>query len=324
MTSPADSYSLVADVGGTNTRVALTKGAQLLPDTITRYSNAKYPSLEAVLGDYVATQGAECASACVALAGPVANGRGSMTNLSWNLDEADLARATKAKTAHLLNDLQAQGHALGHLPKGAVTPVMAANKAPQDPDRATKLVIGIGTGFNLAPVYETGGGRHVPPSESGHMALPAHSEQHLRLAKQIAKQNGFASVEDVLSGRGIEQTYAFLGQDACDPRDLAVADIMARFEDGSDPRAQDAAQITAQMMGVIAGNLALSFLPLGGIFFSGGVARAFAQHLIPLGFKEAFYDKGRFADFMTQFEVGIIEDDYAALTGCAQYLASLR
>jgi glucokinase len=34
-----------------------------------------------------------------------------------------------------------------------------------------------------------------------------------------------------------------------------------------------------------------------------------------------FRDKGRFAEFMGNFSVEIVEDDYAALTGCAAYLA---
>ena len=30
---------------------------------------------------------------------------------------------------------------------------------------------------------------------------------------------------------------------------------------------------------------------------------------------------GRFADFMQEFAVSIVEDDYLALTGCAMFLA---
>ena len=40
-----------------------------------------------------------------------------------------------------------------------------------------------------------------------------------------------------------------------------------------------------------------------------------------MGLTAAFRDKGRFAEFMGNFAVTIVEDDYAALTGCAAYLA---
>jgi len=55
----------------------------------------------------------------------------------------------------------------------------------------------------------------------------------------------------------------------------------------------------------------------------GGVARAFAPYLNEYGFAEAFRDKGRFAGFMGNFKVSVIEDDYAALTGSAAHLDSL-
>ena len=35
-----------------------------------------------------------------------------------------------------------------------------------------------------------------------------------------------------------------------------------------------------------------------------------------------FRDKGRFAEFMENFSVTVVEDDFAALTGCAAHLAS--
>jgi glucokinase len=64
-------------------------------------------------------------------------------------------------------------------------------------------------------------------------------------------------------------------------------------------------------------------LPFGGVFLAGGVARAMAPHLIPMGFVEAFRDKGRFAGFMENFGVCVIEDDYAALAGSAAHLVRL-
>jgi glucokinase len=321
MSRPADTYSLVADIGGTNTRVALAEGTRLLTDTVMRYANEDHPGLESVLTAYIDAQQVDCKGACVALAGPVKDGRGTMTNLNWELDEATLARATQAQTAHLLNDLQAQGHALGSLPVGAVTRLVAAQDVDVDPN-ATKLVIGVGTGFNVAPVYETRWGRHVPPSESGHANLPLRSEDELRLAQYFETAHGFPAVEDMMSGRGLERVYTWLGIEAGDPREARAADIMAGFENGTDPRARDAAAMFVRMLGTVAGNLSLIHLPFGGVFFSGGVARALARHFGPLGFAEAFRDKGRFAGFMANFEVGVIEDDFAALTGCANYLAA--
>ena len=78
-----------------------------------------------------------------------------------------------------------------------------------------------------------------------------------------------------------------------------------------------------RLFGTVTGNLALIHLPFGGIFLIGGMARAVSPWFDRLGYGEAIRDKGRFAGFMRNFPVTVIDDDYAALTGCAHYLADL-
>ncbi|MEE3071416.1 MAG: glucokinase, partial [Pseudomonadota bacterium] len=63
--------------------------------------------------------------------------------------------------------------------------------------------------------------------------------------------------------------------------------------------------------------------PFGGIYLIGGVARAFAPFLGSMGFEESFRDLGRFGDFVDQFGIWMVEDDYAALTGCASHVQDL-
>ena len=64
---PPNTLSLVADVGGTNTRVALAEGARLLPETVRKYRNADYVGLETVLRTYIADEdGVDCTAAAVA------------------------------------------------------------------------------------------------------------------------------------------------------------------------------------------------------------------------------------------------------------------
>ncbi len=318
---PADTYSLVADIGGTNTRVALAEGTRLLPDSVRRFRNTEFAGLETVLRAYLRAEGdVDCSGACVAVAGPVCNGVGELTNLDWHMDNDTLARATRAETVAIVNDLQAQGHALDRIGAGNLRQVIAA--ADPAPD-AARLVIGIGTGFNAAPVYRTPTGLLVPPSEAGHANMPVRTGDELRLLQFVETAHGFPAVEDVLSGRGLERIYAWLGAEAGDPREAAAADLVAGFETGSDPRAAEAARFFARVLGAVAGNLSLIYLPFGGVFLSGGVARAIAPHLAGLGFAEAFRDKGRFAGFMGNFGVSVIEDDFAALAGCASHLAAL-
>ncbi|MCF2903876.1 glucokinase [Octadecabacter sp. CECT 8868] len=323
MSYPANTLSLVADIGGTNTRCALADGPRVLQDTVRRYSNADFGGLETVLRQYLSDAGdVDPIAACVAVAGPVHNGVATLTNLNWAIDRDTLARATQAETVAILNDLQAQGHALADLDSSALRPVIERTDDTIN-FHAARLVVGVGTGFNATPVFDTAMGRFVPPSEAGHANLPIRTEQELRLCHYVSTAHGFPAVEDVVSGRGLERVYSFLGQEAGDPRDVRAQDIMAACAAGNDPRAREAVALFIRVLGTVCGNLSLIQLPFGGVYLVGGVARAMAPYLAEFGFADAFRDKGRFAGFMANFSVHVVEDDYAALSGCASHIQTL-
>ena len=320
MTPTTSPDLVVADIGGTNTRVALASGEILRADTIRRYRNETYPGLESILREFVKeTAPGVVAGACVAVAGPVRDGRAALTNRDWTIDAGTVSRPTGAGTVAVLNDLQAQGHAIGRIAPENLREIVAA-PAPDDGD---KLVIGVGTGFNCAPVYQLGPQRLVSPAEAGHANMPIRTEADLELLRFVETAHGFPAIEDVLSGRGLERIYAWLGSRAGDPSELGSAEIMVRCADGSDPRATEAARTFVRILGTVAGNLALIHLPFGGIFLVGGVSRAFTPYYEPFGFQAAFTDKGRFAGFMQNFRVTVVEDDFAALSGCAAHLSRI-
>lgn len=293
-----DHPTLVADVGGTNTRVALARGGRIDASGLRRYTNAAFAGLEDVLHAYLAEAGASPAAACIALAGPVADGAARMTNLDWRVTEAGLAEATGAGSVTLLNDLQAQGHSL---------PAAAPGTPP-------RLVIGVGTGFNAVAVHATPAGLMVTASESGHVGLPISTEAELDFAQHMG--GGHVEAEEALSGPGLARLDAWLAGPDVPRRD--PAQVMAAFEAG-EPRARAAAEHLCFMLGKLAGDLALVHLPFGGLWLSGGMARAFWPHLAALGFQDGFRGKARFAPLMERFEIALIADDYAALKGCAAY-----
>lgn len=317
MTLKTDAPALVADIGGTNTRVALADGPRLRADSVEKFRNAEHSSLDAVLRLYLEKhQIPHCAGACVALAGPVREGIGKLTNLDWRMDEALLSEATGAPIVALLNDLQAQGYALGHMDSASLRSVIArAEPAAKE----TCLMVGLGTGFNAASVLYTPSGRIVTPSEAGHANLPVRTEQELRLCRFVETAHGFPAVEDVLSGRGLERVYTFLSPAPDQPQRIGAAQIMDAAERG-DRHALDALELFVGLLGTVAGNLSLIHLPFGGVYLCGGVARHIGPYLSSMGFAEAFANKGRFADFMRDFPVWLVEDDFAALIGCASYL----
>lgn len=310
-----DEAVLVADVGGTNTRVALARGKTLVTGTTERFRNAEHSGLETVLAEYLSKHRSLPERAAIALAGPVRGTRADMTNLGWTVHATDLARMTGIRRIDLLNDLQAQGHALPYLPDGHLRVI---REAPRD--AGARLVIGLGTGVNAAPVYPVGAGYIVPPAEAGHVHLPQQTDEDQRLARWLVARRGFASVEDVLSGSGLERLYAYHAEQAGSGPARDASAIMTALGEG-DPLATRTGRHYTRLLAQFTADLALVSLPFGGIYYIGGVARAFTPWMARFGFDAAFTDMGRFSDLVAQFPVALVEDDFAALTGCAAFLA---
>lgn len=320
MPHPADSLFLVADIGGTNTRVALSDGVTVLPDTIRRFRNAEYAGLEACLHEFIEGQnGIVPKAACVDVAGPVKDGHARLTNLDWDISVASIAAATGTDNVALLNDLQAQGYALEHIAPEDLHSVRVGEKASPN---AAKLVVNVGTGFNATPVFSTGDGWLVATSESGHANMPARTAADLRLCSFIEARHGFAAIDDVLSGRGLVRIYSWLAHEAGETKAPSSADIIAGCQTGEDPLAVETVRTFTRLLGMVTANLALIQLPFGGIYLVGGLSSAILPFMHDFGFENAFRDKGRFASFMDGFPMFVVQDDYAALKGCAAYLQS--
>jgi glucokinase len=287
-----------------------------LPDSVKRFKNAQYPSLFDVVADYIGGTDitkSDITGACVAGAGPVRDGVVTLTNLHWQIGENQLAEEFNTKNVSVLNDLQAQGYAIDAVSDADMQAILPH---PETSGGSTKLVIGIGTGFNACPVFQANGGRFVPPSEAGHVSLPAHDHKGIDLIQDLTRKHGFASVEEILSGRGIAYLHHHLHGVFHD-----TPDVMELINQG-DEKAMQTGRIYVSVMGAVVGDLALNHLPFGGIYLVGGVVRAFAPHLHSLGFREEFRRKGRFSTYMDQFGIHVVTDDYAALTGCAAFLAA--
>lgn len=317
--------AILADIGGTNTRVALARGERVLTETIRRFPNAGYKArgqdIGHILRDYLSTAGEAVSGVCVAAAGPVQDGVATMTNLDWTMDAPLLSAATGARKVAILNDLQAQGHALGHIPADRLRSVIdgpALSGAPM-------LVVGLGTGVNAAPVHGSGAGRIVPPSECGHVNMPVRSEEDLRLMRfteaLLATRGEVAhcGVEEVLSGRGLANLHAFAAAEAGKPATLTSAQVLEALA-ADDPVAIHAARAYTRILGQVLADLALIHLPWGGIYLIGGMARAMTPSFARFGLTETFRETRRVDLLVKDFSVSVIEDDYAALTGCAAWL----
>lgn len=317
---PHTDHHLVVDIGGTNTRIGWANGPNVLRDTIKRYRNADHSGIAEILRSYLNGKHFNGA-VCIDMAGPVHDNRGVLTNLDWEVSRENVTEATNASHVCVLNDLQAQGYAVPHLKGDSLVPVMSRGaKVDFDAGKAACLVVNVGTGLNAAQVFHLDGRTLVPPAEAGHITLTAVTDEERAFMDWLEETHPEPGMEDVLSGRGFERLYAWLAFQQNQPGKKA-ADIMAGA--AGDPIADKAIRMFCAFMGRYAGDLALITLPFSGVYLCGGVSGHFRPYLATHGFEQAFHAKGRFSDFMQQFPVSLIADDYAALTGCAAHLTEI-
>lgn len=307
---------VVADVGGTNTRLGYLAQAGDAPVQTSHFQNADFADFEGCLRQYLGQIGVQgCAQIFIAVAAPIEGDVVTLTNCNWKIDGAALRHFTGAKSIHLLNDLEALALALGHLPATSFAYV-AGPRAPHDP-KGRKLVIGAGTGFNAACLLQAPS-QIVLPAECGHMTLPAQTADDLRLWDHLAKDRGRASVERALSGLGLCETYHWVARELGRfPDALTAQQITDRARLGADLACVKTTQIALRLLAIVAGDLALAYLPHGGIYLAGSVCRALFPMMKQAGFAEQFTAKGRQSTFMTSFPIYLMTDDFAALIGCA-------
>lgn len=306
---------LLADVGGTNARLAIARDGSIDTDSVTRFRGDDYTGFDDVVRQFLRQQDQpRIRAVCVAVAGPVSGGRARLTNRAWDFDEDRLARLTGADHVRLINDLTALGYA---------TPALAGTDGltllrPAPADRARNgqgLVVNLGTGFNVCAVRRLPGGAIAAlEAEEGHTSLPANI--YLRLLDAVGPEpaKGFVSTEHAFAGRGLSRLHAALTGTA--PIRSERIDAAA---DAGDPAATATYALFTDLVGLLCRELALRFMPLEGLFLAGSVARSIADRFDR--FEASFLAQPQMRHIPENTPVFLIRDDMAALQGCLAALA---
>ena len=309
--------TLVADIGGTNSRLAIAitsrQDKEITLKNIHKFRNSDFNNFDEVIKRYLSISDEHSISRmCIAAAGIISDTTVEMSNLNWKITVPSLQKTAKIDEVFIINDLQAQGYALDFIEPNDLEELIEGSysKGPND----TKLVCGMGTGFNVAIAYQTAFGTFVPASEYGHARTTTANEKQKMILKKLEENSSFVSYENILAGPGLNRLDQVLNQ----RKDRTPSDILSAAQEG-DFKAKEVGSQLAGFAGQAFGDFALMNMALGGVYLIGGVARAIMPYLKEENFKQNFYDRGNFSEIMKKISVYLILDDYAALKGCANY-----
>ena len=317
---------LAGDIGGTKTDLAVfAPESGLTPLAEAEFPSKDYANLEAVAGEFLARVHLPVDRACVAIAGPVVNGRVKTPNLPWVVDSQELGNRLGLGTVLLLNDLEATAMAVPVLGSGDTHVLRSGEPVIGGPI----AVIAPGTGLGEAYLTLHGGRYAAHASEGGHCDFGPVDAIQLELLNYMLKQMDHVSYEHVCSGMAIPSLYDFLLDrgHAKERPELAEA-----FEGGADrtPLIVDSAlhwaeadplsaatlQLFVKILGAEAGNLALKVMATGGVYLAGGIPPRILPALSRPEFFSAFLKKGRMSDLLSSVPVSVILRP-AALIGAA-------
>lgn len=302
---------LVADLGGTNVRFGLSTEDRLLPNSQRTYRNEDFGGFADAVAHYCNDAGIRDISEIVAaVAGPVTGTVARLTNRNWVIDAEHISVTFGGAQVRLLNDLTALGHAVPALGPNEIDVVLSVPDFR--PGNQQRLVVGIGTGFNVCPVIISGGRITCLQAEFGHTPLP--SDIAARIAASLPDAWDIATVEECFSGRGVSRLLAgSIG--------IATAEAQKVLADpGSDirPEVRDFLEFYSELLAILLRNLLLAFMPLTGIYLAGSVARRILQSSGRNAFVQTYAAPNQLSDAINA-RVSVIVDDVAALLGCATF-----
>src|SRR5947208_7914896 len=200
---------IAGDIGGTKTDLAIftQEGGPHSPLVQEEVHSAAYPSLQALVTEFLKKVEIPVERACFDVAGPVIDGRVKITNLPWVMDEASLARDLNLKSVRLLNDLEAVAKAVPVLRPSDVKTLNVGQPVPN----GAIGVVAPGTGLGESFLTWDGGSRYIAhSSEGGHASFAPTDETQMGLLAYMLKHFDHVSYEHVCSGIGIPHIYEYL------------------------------------------------------------------------------------------------------------------
>lgn len=313
---------LLGDVGGTNARF----GWQSRPDgpieDIHILPCAEHATIEAAIRAYLHLAGKPAPAACAfGIANPVTGDQVRMTNHHWAFSIQALQTALGLQQLRVINDFTALALSLPDIPEAHRVQICGG----QPQDNAPIALLGAGTGLGVSGLVPSGQAGHWLPlaGEGGHITLAAHTLQEYQIIELIRQRYGHVSAERVLSGQGLVDLYVALRQQQGLPAQAVsgAAEISDWALKDHDAVALQALNLFAGWLGSVAGDLVLTLGARGGVYLGGGIVPRWLGWLAQSAFKARFSAKGRFASYLQDVPVWVINaPDSPALWGAARAL----
>lgn len=321
------SYILAGDIGATKINLALYKAEKdiLIPLQEENYKSSSYNSIIEIADSFI-KHFPSPDIICFGAAGPVLNGRVTLSNINWTIDSTALSRYFK-KDVYVINDLKATAYGLAVLTENNI----AVIHSPLDHIAGNAALIAPGTGLGEAGLYWDGEHYHPFAAEGGHCDFAPRDYFDFELYTFLQKKFGHVSWERLVSGRGIANIYEFLRDEKKREEEGWLKEKLVK---GIDPAVisqyweksaicDEAMRLFIRFLAHESANLALKYNAVGGLFIGGGIAPQVVHLFEKYDFFKLYCQSGRLNNLLEKVPISIILEPKAALLGAAWYGSNL-
>lgn len=306
---------LVADVGGTNTRIALYDPQADEIRALKTYLNRDYHRFEQVIDAWLgAISEPQPNKACIAVAAAPSEDHVTMFNMDWSFSCSGIAKQFGFAKFHWINDFTAIAHALPYL-GASQTQIMHAGTATTCSRFAA---VGPGTGLGGAILESLDGRHYATACEPGHMGLSPASRFEMELFELLLGRYKGIYAELLTSGPGLQRLYEAI----CELRSAEVVNsspeaISSAALSGKDAQCVLTLEMFCSLLGSACGDFLLANGAYGGLYLAGGIIPKIVPFLSTSGFHQRLCEKGNMREHLAKIPVYVITAEQPGLIGAS-------
>jgi glucokinase len=318
----ADPCLLIGDIGGTNARFALANPDKPGFHNELILSCADYETADQAIATYIERSNDKQPDViCLAVAGPIMDGRVRFLNNHWVIDSGTLLHNYPSSSVRLLNDFEAIAYSIPMLEDSDVETIGLVPSEMHGKTEFTLGVLGPGTGLGVGGLLGRGGRNYPLAGEGSHSGFAPETGLQFKVLRQLRQQHERVSDERLVSGPGLENIYRALCKiHGKEPLNISAAEIFSRVLAKEDDVAVESTEMFFEILGQVAGNLVMTLGAYDGIYLAGGILKRYPDLLKASNFRSGFESKGRHRSLMEKVPTSLILHPQPGLLG-ASYCA---
>ncbi len=318
---------IVVDIGGTNARLAFQKNNSSEICLIENFLCSKFKSLEDIVEIYKQKHDISNEHMSIAVAGPCENDDVQLSNNHITFNKTQLLKKLNLKSLLVINDFVAQSFTFrdllieGNEEKYKILLnrlKLIEIKTGISKRNTTLLVTGPGTGLGICNLKKIDNNVIPIPGEGGNAYFSPSNSEQIEILTHLLKSQKYVSVEDLVSGRGIENLFNFYQIKNKGKNSKIKASEIADLVDKNNSNAISAITQMYKILAIsIINNIFLNG-SLAGVIICGGISIKLQKFLNQDIFINEFQKIDRYFNYLNDIPIYLCNNESNGLIGAKE------